>query len=352
MYLVSRYGGSGRNLWIHVTDGTINIRSEDEDLHAVIKDGEIYEQTRRMEHGHTTLRYGEFCKTRKPGKALSEEFFQRGTLRAIRRGSLWKRETGLSLCGHKGTLECFSTSGGAFGKEVFRYNNGTIAYIASRWRKKLLIRRPNGRPWIVIEGKVTLGRCSIVEDLNESEDELGMWHFLRGQNWNVTIYYNDGVRIDTQGHVENRQKQGKWLEGGRTFYYLSGVRVSKTLHEESPDKWDAYEVLKIKNAQVRCSLLNRMGYDKLLEKVKYKVIDEGDNGQQLLQVNTAVSEDSYEDTDRILKLLKVICPSTGQVYVLRVPPDFTKCEPARQWTLGLQEDGISKGAQLELVRET
>ena len=31
-------------------------------------------------------------------------------------------------------------------------------------------------------------------------------------------------------------------------------------------------------------------------------------------------------------LLKVVCPSTAKVHVLRVPPDSTHCETARRWT--------------------
>jgi hypothetical protein len=45
-------------------------------------------------------------------------------------------------------------------------------------------------------------------------------------------------------------------------------------------------------------------------------------------------------------LLKVVCPSTGSIYVLRVPPNSTNCEDARRWTLG------DRGAELDLIVET
>lgn len=352
MYLISHHAGYGRNFCINTDDGTVSIHTKDEDLHVKVRAGIVVEQTRRSEDGCTTLRYGQGCKTTKADKKVREEYFQPGTLQAIRKGGLWKRETGIPLCGSEGTVECFSTSSGAYGKEVFKYSNGTLGYIASRWRKKLKVRRPNGKPWMVIDGQVSLSRYPIAEKLDPFDSDLSLWSLMRGQNWNITVYESNGTRIVTQGSVKNHQKQGKWLEKGKVSYYILGVKVSRELYEDNPDKWDSYEVLKIPNAQVRCSLLNRMGYDKLLDKVKHRVVDEGDSGQQLLQVDADVSENSSSGSERIMKLLKVICPSTGQVYVLRVPPDLERCEQARQWTFGLRQESIRQGAQLELVNET
>lgn len=337
---------------MNINDGTVDARTRGEHLHVRVQDGFIVEQTNRGKDECTTLRYGQERKTRKGNKVVKEEYFQPETLQAIRKGCLWKRQTGISLGGSKGTVECYSTSGGAYGKEVFKYDNGVQAYMASRWRKKLQIRHPNGKQWMVILGKVHLNRSPITERLDPNADDLGLWSVVRGNDWNVTVYDTEGTKVVTQGQVKNRQKQGKWLEHGKETYYISGVKVSRGLYEDNPEKWDAREVLRVPNAQLRCSLLNRIGYDKLLEKIQPRIICQGDDGGQLLEIDSGLKESNNFGLDSIMRLVKVICPSTGQIYVLRVPPGIANYEQARQWTFGLRQQSISEGAQLELVKET
>jgi len=352
MYITSKYAGWGRNFWAKVDNGTVTAYNKGEQLHVRVENGIVVEQTRRTNGECTTLRYGQGSRCTKANKKVKEEYFQPGTLQAIRRGGLWKRETAIPFCGTKGTVECFSSSGGAFGKERFTYDNGNLAYIASRWRKKLCIKRPDGKLWIVIEGMLRLNRRPIAEKLDTSADDLGLWYLMRGQNWSVTIYDTDGAAIVTQGRVENRQKHGKWLEKGKTVYYLSGIKVSRNLYEENPDKWDGYEVLKVPNAQLRCSLLSRMGYDRLIEKVRPRIIESSADGGELLEIDTPATGNNHRGIDKILRMIKVICPSTGQSYVLRVPPAIDSFEQARQWTFGLREESIQEGAILELAKET
>jgi hypothetical protein len=351
MYLVSRHAGWGRSFWINVDDGTVDTHTRGEHWHIKVQNGFIVEKTSREKDECTTLRYGQERKTKKGNKTIEEEYFQPGTLQAIRKGGLWKRQTRIPLCGSKGTLECFSTSGGAYGKEIFKYDNGVQAYIATRWRKNLQVRRPNGKLWMVIQGKVALNRTSLAERLDPKAIDLGLCYGMRGSDWEFTVYDTSGVKMVTQGHMKNHQKQGKWLERGKETYYISGVQVSRQIYEGDPNKWDGYDVLRIPNAQLRCSLLNRMGYNRLLEKVNGKVIDTSADGGQLLEVDTQTA-DNLHGVDRLMRMVKVICPSTGQTYVLRVPPAIANYDQARQWTFGLREASIREGAHLDLVKET
>ena len=261
MFLL-RYAGWGRSLWFNMDSGSSGRPYGGEHLHIKIQNGIIVEQTTQRKDECTTLKYGQQCKTKKGNKTVKQEYFQPGTLQAIRRGGLCeKRETGIMLCGSKGTVECYSTSGGAYGKEIFKYDNGVLGYVASRWRKKLQIIRPDGKRWMVIQGQVSLNRSPIAARLDPDAGDLGLSSIMRDNSWNVTVYDADGITVVTQGDVKNRQKQGKWLERSKETYYISGVKVSRELYEDDPTKWDAYEVLKVPNAQIRCSLLNKMGYE-------------------------------------------------------------------------------------------
>jgi hypothetical protein len=334
-----------------VNNGTVDVHTGDEHLHVRVHNKIVVEQTSRTNEEYTTLRYGQERRTKKGNKTVKEERFQPGTLQAIRRGGLWKRQTGIPLCGSKGTVECFSTSGGAYGKEVFKYDNGVQAYIATRWRKKLQVRHPNGKLWMVVKGKVVLNREPIAEKLDSDGGKLDLWHMMCGSDWEVTVYDKSGVKVVTQGCVKNRQKEGKWLEHGKETYYISGVQVSRQIYEGDPEKWDGYDVLRVQNAQLRCSLLNRMGYDKLLAKVKGRVIEQSADGGELLEIDTQAPGD-MRGLDKTMNLVRVICPSTKQTYVLRVPPDIKNYEQARQWTFGLRQQNIREGARFDLVKET
>ncbi len=351
MFLMSSCAGWGRNFWTDVYDGTVDIRSSGRRLHLVVKDGMVVESRERKGSECSTVKYGRELTVSRKGKVVKHVHYEAGSYRAIKKGCLWKRVADMPFCKSKGTLECYSTSSGAYGREIFTYNNGVQAYVASRWRKKLVLRRPNGSLWAVASGRIDLHNWSIAEHLKPDASDLGLSSVMREPNWDLAIYDATGNRIVTQGHVEGYQRQGKWLERGKTVYYVSGVRLSRELYEDDPEKWDGYEVLKIPNAQLRCSLLSRMGYDRLLKKVSCRVIESLEDGGQLVEVDTE-APGGFGGLDNVMRMIKVVCPSTKAQYVLRVPPDIESFEQARQWTFGLRQASITSGARFDLAVET
>jgi hypothetical protein len=353
MNVVSYGGGYCRNFWAHILDGIVTVDADGEYLHVRVRNGIVTERIETSENERTILKFGHgFKKEDLDKKRMTKEYYQKGTLRAIRRGRLWKWEKGVPFCGSEGATKCYSSSNGAFGKEVFKYSNGTLGYIAARWRKKLEIRRPNGKLWMIIKGQIRLDRTPIAERLTPDDDDLGLPLCMRGNDWDVQVYDTDGTTLVTQGKVENRQKVGKWLEKGKAIHYMSGVKVSRELYEEDPKKWNPHEVLRVPNAQLRCSLLKKMGYNSLLEKIKPRILDNSDDGGQLLEIDSGIREGTVFGMDKMMRLVKVICPSTNQMYLLRVPPNISKFEQARQWTLGLQREGLEQGAHFNLIKET
>lgn len=352
MHILSRHAGWGRGLWCGLEHGTVTIRGPGTYLRAVVCQGHVTEQVRRTGTQCTIVKHGQEYTVKQGRRIIEQVFYEPGSQRAIRRGGLWKKATGLKLCGAKGTLECYSTPGGLYGKEVFTYHNGVKAYVAERGKERLEVRRPNGRLWIVLEGRIRLGFHPIVQRLNANPNDVGLMGFVAGLDLSVTVYGPSGTRAITRGSYVNRQRQGRWLKSGKVAYYLSGVTVSRKLCEDDPEQWDGYEVLRIPNAQLRSSFLNKMGYQRLLQKVEHEVIDTDADGSQLLAIT--VTSDRYlrPGIDRTMQLLKVTCPSTKATYVLRVPPDVQNCQQARYWTFGLGLDSIRNGARFELVEET
>ncbi len=352
MYLVSRYGGYGRGIWIPLDQGTVTICEKNYHRKISIRGGVVVSETTRSGDKTTILRYGKGLTVKKNNKVVCQEFYDPKMLRGMVKGGLWQKQWDIPLCGSKGTVESFSTSSGACGREVFTYDTGIIAYDAARWRKTLVIYRPTGKLWMVVQGKPRLGRISIAEQLKHVDRDFNIGRYMSGKNWGLTIYDTDGQTVLTEGHYKNYQKEGKWIQNGRTCYFMYGVKVTRSLYEEDPAQWNPHELLRVPNAQLRCSLLTRFGYDKLFDTVQSRILDKSPDGGLLVEIKSPNPRGTDRDVDTTLRLIKAICPSTQQAYVLRVPPDIGSFEKARQWTLGLQRESLKKGVRFEFVSET
>lgn len=349
MYVLSAYGGRGRSFckWMH--NGTVNIRDKNDRVIIRVKDSIVTSVTSRTRHKATILRYGRDWTVKENRRIIHQRFYEPETLRARKKGGLWQRIMDMPLDFGKGTLKCYSSPSGACSREVFTYDNGTIAYQTARGRGSLTVYHPNAKLWVAVKGRVCLAGYHTIAELLGRISDLDVGGFLEGRHWELTIYDTDGQTIVTQGHYENRQKEGRWLEGRRTRYYMSGVPVNRSFYEGDPESWNPHDILKISNAQLRSSLLKRFGYDRLLEKVESKILDSSPDGGQLIEI---VTDGNDRSTDKIMRLIKVICPTTSQTYLLRVPPDIDKFEQARQWTFGLRPASLRNGARLAFVRET
>jgi hypothetical protein len=108
-----------------------------------------------------------------------------------------------------------------------------------------------------------------------------------------------------------------------------GVQVSDRVAFASPQSLTGQEILNTANVELRRILIERLGYDNFVAQVGGLVRDrDQDLGgeRQLLFI-------PFEDDEPLL-LLKVTCPSTGHIHVLRVPPHLRTCRQAAAWVAG------------------
>jgi hypothetical protein len=92
----------------------------------------------------------------------------------------------------------------------------------------------------------------------------------------------------------------------------------------------APEIIQCRNAQIRSHLLRDFGPERLVKELGAKVIHQ-DATSQLLHVTLGHQMEP-------LRLVKVKDSSTGDYYLLRVPPDMKTCKQAIAWTFNLDED--------------
>ena len=349
MWVNGRGARCGRNIYESMDSGKIVFNTTDsrkkltERTTYVVKKGEVIEMIRELlkKQKKDHIIYSVGREIWKKGKLISQEKYRRGSNQARVFKGEWKKEKA-NLGDFSGTLiqRCY---GGSFRSEKFVYASGKEAYRVYYGQKQLKVFYPDGKLWVHISGRIDFAwKQSIRESIFPENNDYNS--AVKGDSWEVVVYDYDEKKgkVFTKGRAERRQKTGEWTENGKEAFYMSGVKVGRKLFFAKPEDLDGNEILQIPNAQLRTSLLKRMGFEKLLEQVKGKVIDEKADGSVLFEFSVK-SENDYKD--KTMKVLKVICPSSGNSYLLQVPPDAKTCDEARNWTF--QTDGDRDAVELE-----
>ncbi|OLS13698.1 MAG: hypothetical protein RBG13Loki_2698 [Promethearchaeota archaeon CR_4] len=97
-----------------------------------------------------------------------------------------------------------------------------------------------------------------------------------------------------------------------------------------PEKLSAKQAIECRNAEVRSLLLQRIGNERLLEELHGRIIDR-DRDARLISFDTGQVNAPY-------RLIRVRDSTTGQFYLLRVPPRISTCHDAIAWTFSLRPD--------------
>ncbi len=110
---------------------------------------------------------------------------------------------------------------------------------------------------------------------------------------------------------------------GYSLYAHHGVRLPEAYGKLKPQEWQSEWLLTTKNSELRRVLIEEIGYDKICQDLQTIEID---NWQEY----TLLRIDDDADIEPIF-ILKMICPSTGNIHTLRVPPDVNSAKEAVEW---------------------
>jgi leucine-rich repeat protein SHOC2 len=103
------------------------------------------------------------------------------------------------------------------------------------------------------------------------------------------------------------------------------------------------------NAEVRRVLIQEIGYERICQELNAVFIDTWREYSLLKIEDFEVFYEEDEDEDEAeqekrepLILLKMTCPSTAHIHILRVPPEMTSAEAAITWVNhGIHPDEFS-----------
>jgi len=360
MQLLTIKGGWSRNRRFDINNGSVRILKDggQQETNLTVTDGQV---TEVEEIEYPAGSPGEKIVTRSERNEIERS--KPGVIRTVSRykacwnlpaEGVFHEVQGLKIDKQKGTLRQISRQA-RFVREEFVYENGRQAYIWTPYRKKFRLYHPDGSLWMEVTAKVrppwkrTEGLLEKIRDTLFKITSYG--HTWSNQpDYDIRVYDTRGKQL-IYGKVSNRHRSGVWLQNKAKHYFMMGVAVSKEVFYAGPDDLNPRDILKTDNAQLRAALMKKIGPERLINKLPFTACDtDGDN--QLLKADVAkiLSPNSTpvepvrlrSGFDARLAIAVLKCPSTGQLYYLRVPPRLNKVEHARQWLCGIDIESVEE----------
>ena len=169
----------------------------------------------------------------------------------------------------------------------------------------------------------------------DAQTKLDLWlRQSRGMHWwfpysRIVLVSERHVELnlDDRGRLHSGDRMACRYSDGWGVYAWHGTRMPAQYYDQPVT---TVAILAERNAEVRRALIERYGQDRFMLDSGARVIDaDPDHGAELLAI------DLPEDPDGRMVALKLRCPSTSAVYVVRVPPEMTHARAALAWSYGM-----------------
>lgn len=172
-------------------------------------------------------------------------------------------------------------------------------------------------------------------------NEAGWWIAFE----NIVLVSKKPVEININDDIQihSTTKKAIQFQDGWGLYSVFGVLIPDQWGETTVNNWKSEWLIETKNTEHRMALLKVLGYNKVMNDLGSRIIHkQEDSFGNLMELHRIEHEIDIEP----IVLLKVICPSTKKIHILRVPPYMHRCETARRWTL------FDEKSQFNLFKET
>lgn len=126
---------------------------------------------------------------------------------------------------------------------------------------------------------------------------------------------------DDQLHADG-QPAVQWSDS-ECYYFWRGIQIPQKYGAVLSLDWRSQWLLTENNAEIRRILIQQIGYDRICEELQTIELDSW-REYTLLKIDTHVDEEP-------IYLLKMTCPSTNRIHILRVPPNLTSARKAIRW---------------------
>jgi hypothetical protein len=140
------------------------------------------------------------------------------------------------------------------------------------------------------------------------------------------------ISVDEQQRLHAESKSAVAFADGIGAYFIHGVQLPDEYGELHPHQWRSEWVLTETNAERRRILIQGIGYGRLCQELNTKTIDTWREYTLLwVEVPTLAYVNNQQVKEDAMLLLKMTCPSTNHIHVLRVPPNTGSARAAAKW---------------------
>ena len=142
-----------------------------------------------------------------------------------------------------------------------------------------------------------------------------------------SLYAYHGVYLpESYGKIPPHQWNIDWylkesdLELKERLIEVLPVELLRSRYAHAPR---THWLLEEKNSELRRSLIQRIGYARLCQELQAEKLDTWQD-YEILRIDAKIDEEP-------IHLLKMNCPSTGDIHAIRVPPNMTSARDAVRW---------------------
>src|SRR5436309_1805863 len=139
----------------------------------------------------------------------------------------------------------------------------------------------------------------------------------------------DRLDLDQNDRLHSDDGMALRYPDGWGLYASRGVRVTEQVILR-PETLTSKQILNERNVEIRRLMIERLGLKQFLSQARAKYLDADQGGTRRLYRITLPG-------DEPIVAVRVRCPSTGQIYFLRVPPHLRSCRAAVAWTFGYEK---------------
>ncbi|PHJ61452.1 hypothetical protein VF14_23575 [Nostoc linckia z18] len=131
------------------------------------------------------------------------------------------------------------------------------------------------------------------------------------------------LRFDNQNRLHAEGEPAIEYADGFSLYSYHGVTLPEKYGKVHPKQWQPQWLLSEENAELRRVLIQGIGYARICQELQAIELDTWAE-YTLLKIDADVDEEP-------IYLLKMVCPSTGFIHALRVPPNINSAREAIRW---------------------
>ncbi len=168
----------------------------------------------------------------------------------------------------------------------------------------------------------------------ELKEPLKEWELLQSlitncgwimayENICLICKYPTSFCLDNERNLHAMAKPAIEFEDGFSIYANHGIVIPEKYGKLHPSKWSPNWLLEEENAQVKQALIKEIGYETICSELGTVKIDSW-QGYELLKIDRDLDIEP-------IHLLKMTCPSTGNIYTLRIPPTIFNAKEGVKW---------------------